>query len=88
MAELDTAQAAAAAKLLELIAIQRISQSIYVAAALGIADLIADEPKSAEQLAKATGVKADVSSARHADAGRCRCIGAGGCGPVRADPNR
>jgi O-methyltransferase domain/Dimerisation domain len=58
MAGLDTAQAAAAAKLLELIAIQRISQSIYVAASLGIADLIADEPKSAEQLAKATGVKA------------------------------
>jgi hypothetical protein len=29
-----------------------------VAAALGIADLIADEPKSAEQLAKATGVQA------------------------------
>jgi len=58
MAELDTAQASAAAKLLELIAIQRISQSIYVAAALGIADLIADEPRSAEQLAKATGVKA------------------------------
>jgi hypothetical protein len=43
MAELDTAQAAA--KLLELIFIQRISQAIHVAAALGIADLIADEPK-------------------------------------------
>src|SRR5580658_2893792 len=58
MAELDSAQAAAAAKLLELIFIQRISQAIHVAAALGIADLIADEPKSAEQLAKATGVQA------------------------------
>ena len=58
MAELDTAQASAAAKLLELIFIQRISQAIHVAAALGIADLIADEPKSAEQLAKATGVQA------------------------------
>ena len=59
MAELDTAQAAAAAKLLELIFIQRISQAIHVAAALGIADLIADEPKSAEQLAQATGVQAE-----------------------------
>jgi hypothetical protein len=58
MAELGTAEAASAARLLELIFIQRISQSIYVAAALGIADLIADEPKSAEQLAKATGVQA------------------------------
>jgi O-methyltransferase domain/Dimerisation domain len=58
MAELDSAQAAAAAKLLELIFIQRISQAIHVAAALGIADLIADEPKSAEQLAQATGVQA------------------------------
>jgi O-methyltransferase domain/Dimerisation domain len=58
MAELDTAQASAAAKLLELIFIQRISQAIHVAAALGIADLIADEPKSAEQLAQATGVQA------------------------------
>ena len=58
MAELGTAQAASASKLLELIFIQRISQSIYVAAALGIADLIADEPKSAEQLANATGVQA------------------------------
>ena len=58
MAELDTAQASAAAKLLELIFIQRISQAIHVAAALQIADLIADEPKSAEQLAKATGVQA------------------------------
>jgi hypothetical protein len=58
MPELGTAKAEAAARLLELIFIQRISQSIHVAAALGIADLIADEPKSAEQLAKATGVQA------------------------------
>ena len=58
MAELDTAQASAAAKLLELIFIQRISQAIHVAAAFGVADLIADEPKSAEQLATATGVQA------------------------------
>jgi O-methyltransferase domain/Dimerisation domain len=58
MTELGIAKAASAAKLLELIFIQRISQSIYVAASLGIADLLADGPKSAEQLANATGVKA------------------------------
>ena len=56
MKELSVAEAKAAAKLLELISIQRISQSVYVAAALGIADLIADEPKSIDQLAQATGV--------------------------------
>jgi hypothetical protein len=58
MPELDSAQAAAATRLLELISIQRISQAIYVAAALGIADLVAEEPRSAEQLANATGVLA------------------------------
>jgi hypothetical protein len=58
MPELGTAKAEAAARLLELIFIQRISQAIHVAAALGIADLIADEPKSSEQLGKATGVQA------------------------------
>jgi SAM-dependent methyltransferase len=58
MPELSTAKAEAAARLLELIFIQRISQAIHVAAALGIADLIADEPKSSEQLGKATGVQA------------------------------
>lgn len=60
MAELDAVQAAAAAKLLELISLQRIAQSIYVAGALGIADRIADGPKSAEQLADATGVQASL----------------------------
>jgi hypothetical protein len=58
MAELATAQASAAAKLLELISVQRISQAVYVAAALGIADLLCDGPKTAEQLAKAAGVPA------------------------------
>jgi O-methyltransferase domain/Dimerisation domain len=57
MADFGTTKAASAARLLELISIQRISQSIYVAAALGIADLVADEPKSAQQLASATGVQ-------------------------------
>lgn len=51
-------QAEAATKLLELISIRRISESIYVAAALGVADLVADGPKSAEALAEATGAHA------------------------------
>lgn len=58
MTEIRNAQAEPAAKLLELISIQRISQCIYVAAALGIADLMADGSKSAEQLAEATGAHA------------------------------
>jgi hypothetical protein len=56
--ELSNEQAEAAAKLLGLIFIQRISESIHVAAALGVADLIADEPKNFEQLADAIGVHA------------------------------
>jgi hypothetical protein len=58
MAELSTTKAAAAAKLLELIVIPRITESIRVAAELGVADLLADGPKSAEQLADATRVNA------------------------------
>jgi O-methyltransferase domain len=54
MSELTTTLAAAATKLLELISIRRVSESIYVAAILGIADLLDDGPKSAEQLADAT----------------------------------
>jgi hypothetical protein len=56
--ELSNAQAEAAAKLLGLIFIQRISESIHVAAALRIADLMADGPKTAEQLAEATDAHA------------------------------
>jgi hypothetical protein len=52
------ANAEAAAKLLELIAIRRVSESLYVVAALGLADLIGNTPKGAEQLAEATGVHA------------------------------
>ena len=33
-----------------------LTQSIYVAAELGIADLVASEPRSAEELAAAAGV--------------------------------
>jgi hypothetical protein len=58
MTEISKAQAESAAKLLELISIQRISQCIYVAAVLGVTDLLVDEPKCAEQLAAATGVQA------------------------------
>ena len=51
---------APAAKLVELIAARWISESIHVAAVLGIADLLADGPKSSEQFAKATGSRADA----------------------------
>jgi hypothetical protein len=55
MTERNTTEAEAAARLLELIQMRLISESIHVAAALGVADLLADEPKTVEQLAKATG---------------------------------
>ena len=58
MTELSVTKAQAATRLLELIAIRLISESIYVAAALGLADLLADGPKSVEELAKTTGVGA------------------------------
>jgi O-methyltransferase domain len=58
MTESSVTKAQAATRLLELIAIRLISESIYVAAALGLADLLADGPKSVEELAKTTGVGA------------------------------
>jgi hypothetical protein len=58
MTKENTTKAEAAARLLELISIRRISESIYVAATLGIADLLADGPKSAEQLAETAGAHA------------------------------
>jgi hypothetical protein len=58
MTELNTTQEEAAARLLELIQIRLISAAIHVAAALGIADLLADAPKTINQLAEATGVSA------------------------------
>ena len=48
-------QPEAAARLLELIQIRLVSESIHVVAALGIADLLADQARSVEQLAEATG---------------------------------
>lgn len=38
----------------------RVSQALYVAASLGLADLLADEPKSADALAATTGANADA----------------------------
>ena len=36
-----------------------VSQAVYVAAKLGIADLLADSPKSCEEIAGATGADCD-----------------------------
>jgi O-methyltransferase domain len=58
MTEWNATKAQAAARLLELIAMRLISESIHVTAALGVADLLGDAPKSAEQLAEETGVNA------------------------------
>ena len=46
---------AAALKLLDLIHSHRVTAVIYVAARLGIADLLADGPKSLDELVQATG---------------------------------
>ena len=45
----------AAARLLELIQMRLISGAIHVVAALGVADLLADGPRSSDELASATG---------------------------------
>jgi hypothetical protein len=58
MTEWNTTKAQTATRLLELIGMRLISESIHVAAALGVADLLADAPKTADELAKATGVSA------------------------------
>lgn len=46
-----------AAKLLDLIAGRWLAESLHVVAMLGIADLLADGPKTAEYLAKASGTR-------------------------------
>lgn len=46
--------------LLEIIAANRITQAIYVVAELGIADLMKDGPRSAEEIAKAAGASEDA----------------------------
>jgi hypothetical protein len=47
-----------AGTLLLLIAMRHVPQALHVAAVLGIADLIADGPRSSEELARATGTDA------------------------------
>src|SRR6516162_434220 len=44
-----------AGKLLEMIAMRHIPQALHVVAVLGIADLLADGPKSSDELAQITG---------------------------------
>jgi len=44
-----------AGKLLELIAMRHVPQALHVAAVLGLADLLADGPRSADELAQTTG---------------------------------
>jgi Dimerisation domain len=61
-ARLSITKPEAAAKLLELIQMRLISEAIHVAATLGVADLLAAGPKSAEELGNATG--ANVLSLR------------------------
>jgi len=48
-----------AEELMRLIGAYRVSRAIHVAASLGIADLIADQPKSADELADAAGCRSD-----------------------------
>ena len=56
--EENTTKPEAAARLLELIQMRLISEAIHVAAVLGVADLLADSPKTVEELAAATEVTA------------------------------
>ena len=55
MKDLNTTKSEAPARLIELIQMRLISEAIYVAAALGIADLLADAPQMIDRLADATG---------------------------------
>jgi hypothetical protein len=56
----DKVEDPAAAALKSLIAGYRISQAIHVAASLGIADLLADGPRTSDDLASATGSHPDT----------------------------
>ena len=51
---------AAAIQLLDLIQSHRITAVIYVAAKLGIAELLRDGPRSLDELARATGAHHDA----------------------------
>ena len=50
-----TPKLSSASKLLEMIAMRHVPQALHVVAVLGIADLLADTPKSANELAQTTG---------------------------------
>lgn len=54
----SAAKTAGAARILELIHLRLISESIYVVAALGVADALADHPRSIADLAEATDTHA------------------------------
>jgi hypothetical protein len=60
MAEPNITNPEAAARLLELIQMRLISQAIHVVAVLGVADLLADGPKTADELAKTAGTSAQT----------------------------
>ena len=62
MTDWNVTRTQSASRLLELIVMRLISEALHVAAALGVADLLASGPQSAEQLAEATG--ASVQSLR------------------------
>src|SRR5579862_3170763 len=54
--------ASPSAELLEMIAMRHVPQALYVAAKLGIADLLANSPQTADKLAHATQTHADTLS--------------------------
>jgi len=58
MTDWNATRAQSAGRLLELIVMRLMSEALHVAAALGVADLLANGPQSAEQLAQATGANA------------------------------
>jgi hypothetical protein len=58
----SAAKTAGAARILELIQLRLISEAIYIVAALGVADMLAERPRTIPELAEAT--RADAPSLR------------------------
>jgi hypothetical protein len=58
MTDSNVTRAQSAGRLLELIVMRLMSEALHVAATLGVADLLASGPQSAEQLAQAIGASA------------------------------
>jgi hypothetical protein len=58
--DIDAPSRPGASLLRELLVGYQVSQALYVAARLGIADLLRDEPKTSEALARATGSNLDA----------------------------